>query len=126
MTLLLRVHDLDPSILRPGRFIAARGGRALFAIADRRELGIRRALQQQCATHGLRTALAEADVVLARAALVRVPFEAHLRARYRGEMLRVSRDDVRALAANLAAIEVEVNGAFREQSGLRARHIVVF
>src|SRR6185312_6910295 len=119
MALLLRIDDLDTTVLRPGRFIAARGGWALFAIAHRRELRIRRTLQQQRATHGLRAPLAETDVVLARAALVRVPFEAHLRARRRSEMLRVRRDDIGALAPNLAAIEVEVDGALGQHSGLR-------
>src|SRR5262245_16433921 len=119
MTLLLRVDDLDTAILRPCGFIAARGGRALFAIAHRRELRLRRSLQQQRATHGLRAALAEADVVLTRTALVRVPFETHLRARRRSQMLGVSRDDIGALAPDLAAVEVEVNGAFRQHSGLR-------
>src|SRR6185312_6936322 len=121
MALLLRIDDLDTTVLRPGRFIAARGGWALFAIAHRRELRIRRTLQQQRATHGLRATLAETDVVLARAALVRMPFETHLGTRGRREMLRVGRDDIGALAPNLAAVEVEVNGAFSQHSGLRAR-----
>src|SRR5689334_15850155 len=69
----LQIHDLDPAILRPRRLVASGSGRTLFAIAHCGQLNLACTLQHQRATYCLGATLTEADVVLTRAALVRVP-----------------------------------------------------
>src|SRR5579863_6033015 len=76
--LLLEIDDFNPAILRPGGLVAARRDRPLGAVAYRGQLRLGGALQQHRAPHGLCAPLAETDVVFTRAALVRVPLEAHL------------------------------------------------
>src|SRR5688572_6506447 len=74
---LLEVHDLDAAIERIGLFVAACDRRALLPVAHRRELRLGHTLQQQRAAHRLAAALAETDVVFARAALVGMTFQTH-------------------------------------------------
>src|SRR5688572_8872770 len=71
---LTTVDKLDAAILRVRRLVAPLHCRALLAVAHRGDLRLSHTLQHQRATHRLRATLAEADVVLARAALVRVAF----------------------------------------------------
>src|SRR5262249_23599115 len=73
------IQILDPAspVLGPRGLIMPRRRRALFAVADGGQLHVTCALQQQRAPYSLRTSLTEADVVLTRASLVRVAFEAN-------------------------------------------------
>src|SRR5690349_4389685 len=70
--LLRGVDDLDATVLRPARIIVRAADRALFAVADDLELRGRRTGGAQRALHRIAATLAEAEVVLARTALVRV------------------------------------------------------
>src|SRR5437868_6130072 len=112
------IHELYTAVLRPCRLIVPCGRRPLLAVAYRRDLSVRGALQQHCAAHRLRASLAQADVVFTRAALVRVSLEPNASVRVAGEVLRMRGHDVSALAFDLAAVEIEVHDALCKQSGL--------
>jgi len=99
--------------------------RTLLTITHSGDLRIGCPLQQQGAPYRLRAALAEPDVVFARAALVRVPLEAHTRGGVSRQVLGVRSHDVRALTLDLAAVEVEVDGALGEQPRLRPGDLIV-
>src|SRR5262249_32017998 len=102
----LRVCKFDAAILRIGSFIAPLHRRPFFAVADGRDLRFADALEHQRTAHGLRAALTEADVVLARTALVRVSFEANLASPVPGEVLGVRRDDRQVLLLDLRLVVV--------------------
>src|SRR5437763_464670 len=67
--LLGRVDDFDAAVLLPAAFTVFLADRPLFAIADDVELAGRSAGRTHRARHRIATAFAEAEVVLARAAL---------------------------------------------------------
>src|SRR3546814_10463121 len=76
---------LGPAIL------ARRGaGRALFAVADHRDLSTGTAVGLQRGRHRIGAALAEAQVVVAAAALVGVAFQGHARGRTVTQVLGVA------------------------------------
>src|SRR5690606_19300467 len=75
------VDDLDAAVTTVRVFALSARGRLLFAVRDGRDLAVGDAVEHQHATHGLCAAVAETDVVLARAALVGVPLERHTRVR---------------------------------------------
>src|SRR6516164_6727820 len=108
---LLQIHDLHPAILGPGGLVASGDGGPLGPVAHRGDLSVGRPLQEQRPAHRLRAPLAEADVVLARAALVRMAFEAHVDVRIGAQVFRVRRHDVGALTANIAVVEIEIDHA---------------
>src|SRR6187399_2996100 len=74
---LLQVHDLDATVEPISLLVAARGRGTFFAITHGGQLRLGGTLQCECAPHRLAAAFAEADVVLTRATLVGMAFEAH-------------------------------------------------
>src|SRR4051812_31206336 len=74
-----RVDDLDAAVLAPARLAVLFADRALFAVADDIELAGRSAGSTHGAGHGIAAALAEAEVVFTRAALVGVAFQRYAR-----------------------------------------------
>src|SRR5438105_6574516 len=91
------IQDLDATILRPGCFTVSAIDRFLFAVGDRRYAVGGNAEHAHRALHGLRAALAESEVVLARAALVAVAFEMHFDVRVGRQVARVRFDDLAVL-----------------------------
>src|SRR3546814_4560300 len=84
------VHDLDATVLGPA-ILARRGaGRALFAVADHRDLAAGTTVGLQRGRHRIGAALAEAQVVVAAAALVGVAFQGHARGRTVTQVLGVA------------------------------------
>mgnify|MGYP000158011055 CR=1 FL=1 len=71
--------------------------------------------------HGLRAAFAEADVVLARTALVGMPFEPHAPVRVVGQLDTMARRDVSILGAQLVGVEVEIDNV----GEFAAREVIV-
>src|SRR5690606_27411672 len=112
---LLPVDDLDPAIQAVSFLVAAERGRPLLALTHRAHLLRGSALQHQDATNRLRSPLPETDIVLARAALVGVPFEPDSGIRIRREIARVRREHVVVLRGNVAAVELEVDDQLVEQ-----------
>src|SRR6187549_3890063 len=115
------VDNLHPPVLGIGILVAACRGRALLAVADRGNLRILHALQRQRPLHGLRTLFTQADVVFARAALVRVAFEPHSQVGVSGQETAMRRNDIDVFAADLAAVEVEVDHALRAERTIRSQ-----
>src|ERR1043166_2451768 len=108
------LHDLDAAVLLPGRFVVAHRRGPLFAVADDAELAGRHALELQGLLHRARAALAERDVVLARAALVGVAFEAHPGTRVLAQVLRPVGDHRLRFSLELARIEIEIDDVLVE------------
>src|SRR5262249_61132887 len=90
--LLGRINDLDAAVLLPAVLAVVLADRTLFAVADGVELAGRGAGGAERAADRVAAALAEAEVVLARAALVGVAFERHARARELVQILGVAGD----------------------------------
>src|SRR5690606_4593641 len=82
------------------------------------------ALQHQHPAHRLRTPLAEADIVLPRAALVGVTLEAHLDVRIRRKVLTVRGEHLVVLRRHVAAIEIEIDDPLLQET-LAAVEIVL-
>src|SRR5690348_10983696 len=119
------IDDVDATVLRPGILVVRRIDRMLRAVAGHGDLTRGGALQQQSLADRLRAAHAEADVVFRRAALVGIAFEPDAGVRVIGEILRMRRDDVSAVALDHRAIEVEVDRALGEHALLGARDRVL-
>src|SRR5690606_5601615 len=75
------VDDLDATVAGPAVLVGLGAGRALFAIADHGQLAGGAAVGLQGRGHRVAAALAEAQVVLAAAALVGVAFQGDARRR---------------------------------------------
>src|SRR4029079_4842703 len=88
--------------------------RALFAVADDVELAGRGTGRTDRARHRVAAALAEAEVVLARAALVSIAFQRHARARELAQVSGVAGDLSLEFRLDLALVEVEVNNALAQ------------
>src|SRR6187549_647371 len=114
MRMTSAIHELDAPIQAPRFFVAARCCRALFTVADGRELLGAGALQLQHAAHCLRATLAEADVVLAAAALVGMAFEPDLHVRVRSEVAAVGLQHGIELGLDVGLVVVEVNYEFAQ------------
>src|SRR5690606_22955524 len=104
-----RVDELDAAILRIRGLVAPLHCGALLAIAHGRNLRFGDSLQHQRTPYGLCAAFAQTDVVLARAAFVRVPFEADPPIRTAIQIFRMSGDDRDELGLDLGPVVVEVN-----------------
>src|SRR5581483_9927816 len=84
----LLLRDLDATVLAPRRLVVTLRSWTLLAVAHDAQLTSRHATQLQRLLHRARATLAERNVVLAGAALVRVALEAHANARVRAQVLR--------------------------------------
>src|SRR5690606_19097206 len=86
-----------------------------LAVAYRTQLLVRRALQRERPADGLRSPLAEADIVFAAAALVGVSLEPHGRVRILREIAAVSGQHRVELRLDLGLIVLEVDDEAVEQ-----------
>src|SRR3954464_8817979 len=86
------VEHVVAAVLRPAAFGVVGAHRLLLAEAHRFDLAFLGAEQDQRALHRVGATLAEAEVVLAAAALVGVALEQHLRARVLAQVLGVRLD----------------------------------
>src|SRR6185295_10478524 len=77
--------------------------------------------QHEGAPHRLRTPLAEANVVFARATLVRMPFEPYPERRIARKTSRMSSNDVAVLGTYLRVVEIEIDDAHSQTSLLARR-----
>ena len=108
---LVDVENLDTTVLAVSQFITAGHGRTLFAIADCGDLRFFDALQRQGATHRLRTALTQSDVVFTRTALVGVALESHVNGRIVGQEAAMRRHYVDELRTDVAVVKIEIDNA---------------
>src|SRR4051812_217948 len=86
-------------------------GRLLFAEADGLDLVFARAEEHQHLLHGVGASLAEADVVLAAAALIAVALDQHLGGRVVAQELGMRLDQRLELVLDVELVEVEVDRA---------------
>ena len=86
----LHVADVGPTVLGPRGFVVAFGLGPLRAVAHRLDLAGLGAHQLELLGDDLRALVAERQVVLARAALVGIAFDADLRLRVRADVLAVA------------------------------------
>src|SRR4029079_15711517 len=107
--LLGRVHDFDAAIHLPAILAVVLAHRALFAVAHDIELGGRGTGGAERARHGVAATLAEAEVVLARAALVGVALQRDARARELAQVRGMAADRSLELRLDVGLIEVEVD-----------------
>src|ERR1700677_4641806 len=124
-----RVDEFHSPIFGPSRLIVPFHRRPLRAEAHGHELALRYALQQQRPAHRLRAPFAEADVVLARAALVGIALEFQLGVLMRHQISGIRRDDARKLRPDVGLVEIEIDdpalgGAVRSSGALRTTHRV--
>src|SRR5699024_8353490 len=120
------VDDLYPAVARPAVLAGVRALRALFAVADHGELGARAAVGLQGRGHRVAAALAQAQVVVAAAALVGVAFQGDPRRRAVTQVLGVAGHLRLELRTQRVLVEIEVHHPLA-QAGvgvqvLRAEH----
>src|SRR5690606_40455964 len=84
------VDQLDAAVLRPAALAGLGADRAFLAVADHAELAGGTAVGLQRGGHGVAAALAQAQVVLAAAALVGIAFQAQARGRAIAQVLGVA------------------------------------
>ena len=84
----LLLDDINATVQRVSRFVMTGSDRTLFAVADDADLAGRGTARGQRSLHGIGAVLAEADVVLARAAFVSVAFQTDTDARVRRQVGR--------------------------------------
>src|SRR6185312_16768425 len=92
------------------------------AVADDVELAGRGAGRSNRAVHGVAAALAEAEVVLAGAALVGVAFKRHARARELAQVCGMAGDLGLEFRLDLALVEIEVHHALA-QAGIAVQAV---
>src|SRR5699024_1507353 len=95
------VDDLDATVLGPAAVGMLAADRTLFTVADHVDLAGRGTVGFQRALHRLGTALAEAQVVFARTALVGIAFQAHVGAGAVLQILGVAGHDLLELGLDL-------------------------
>src|SRR6202042_3085000 len=88
----VQINDIDAAIAPPRLFGMPRDRRPLLAVADGSDLRIGHALQCQRPAYRLRAALAQTDVVFARAALVGIALQAHADRWVRDQIVRMGLD----------------------------------
>src|SRR2546423_13787320 len=93
MVLFALVDDIGAAILRIRLLAIAWRTRFLLAEAHGLDLRARSAQERHHLLHGIGTALAQSNVVLATSALVRVALYGHFPGAIRGEVLRVRRNE---------------------------------
>ena len=119
---LARVTDVAAAVLPPAVLGVVGAGGLFLAEAHGLDLALLRAQQEQRLLEALRTALAEADVVLAAAALVGVALDRHPGARVLAQVLRMRLDDAAVFVLQLEPVVVVVDRAQRRDAvrGLEA------
>jgi hypothetical protein len=110
---------LPAPVLPHGRLVTAFDGGPLLAVAHRRELRFGHALQHERAPDCLGAPLTQADVVLARAALVGMAFQPRSSRRVLHQVGRVRGHDVDVFRPDLAAVVGKVDRAFLLEVGKR-------
>src|SRR5690349_289386 len=120
---LAAVHDVVAAILRPRRLVMPRVLRPLFAVADRLDLAVGGAEQQHHPLDGIGALLAERDVVLARAALVRVALYRHPRGAVLLQVARMRLDQRTVPVLHDEAVEIEVDAALRQDAARIAQRV---
>jgi len=91
----------------------------LLAVTDGRHLRLGDPLQEERAAHGLCAPLAEANVVFARATLIRMPLEAYFDTGIAGNDPGVRRNDIDEFRLDVAAVKVKVDDLGLRRSGAR-------
>src|SRR3546814_7903524 len=108
------VCSSDATILGPS-ILARRGaGRALFAVADHRDLAAGTTVGLQRGRYLIGAALAEAQVVVAAAALVGVAFQGHARGRTVTQVLGVAGHRGLEFRTQRVLVQVEVDHALAQ------------
>src|SRR6185295_11553624 len=115
-SILAAVKDVAAPVLGPRAFVVAVGLRLLLAEAHRLDLVLARAEQDQHFLHAVGAALAEADVVLAAAALVGVALDHHARARVLAQVLGVRLDQAAVLVLHVELVQVVEDRALRQRA----------
>src|ERR1043165_2645355 len=112
------VEDVAAAVLGPCGLVVAVGLRLLLAQAHRLDLGVAGAEQHHQLVHAGGGSLAEADVVLAAAALVGVALDQDLRRGILAQVLGMCFDQAAVLVLDVELVQVVVDRALRERSGL--------
>src|SRR5690606_34728947 len=108
------VHDLDATVALPAALVRLGADRTLLAVGDDGDLAGRAASALQRAGDGVAATLAEAQVVLAGAALVGIALEGHAGARAVTQVLGVAGHDGLELRTDDVLVEIEVDGALTQ------------
>src|SRR5690606_9773477 len=108
------VHDLDATVALPAVLVGLGADRTLLAVGNDGDLAGRTASALQRAGYGIAAALAQAQVVLAGAALVGIALEGHAGARAVTQVLGVAGHDGLELGTDDVLVEVEVDGALAQ------------
>src|SRR5690625_3750534 len=108
------VDDVDATVLGPAALVVLAARRTLFTVADHRDLAGGGTMGLEGRLDRLGTTLAQAEVVLARATLVGVAFQAHLRARTILQVLGMAGHDLLELGLDGGLVEIEVDHALTQ------------
>src|SRR5690606_26478324 len=122
---LRRVDDLDAAVLGPAILAGLGAGRTLFAVADHGQLATRTTVGLQRRGHRVATTLAQAEVVLAAAALVGVAFQRDARGRTVTQVLGVAGHGSLEFRTQRVLVQVEVHHALAQAGiGIEIRRAV--
>src|SRR2546423_9411656 len=112
--MLAVIEHVAAAVRRPA-FLAVLGARRLLlAQAHRLDLVFARAKEREHLLHAVGAPLAQADVVLAAAALVGIALDEHLRRGVLAQKLRVRLDDLAVLVLDVVLVVLEIDRAPRE------------